>query len=76
MDSTKQMVCKLFRNIPILILTTFINVLICFSTSGVVFIQLLSIGVSKNISLGMAILVAVGVHCYIALNHKIKNYIQ
>jgi F0F1-type ATP synthase membrane subunit a len=67
---------RLLAIIPALILVVFANVLIAFSTAGVVLVQLLAAGYNKHASLGVALLVAIGVHAYIVWNHKIRNYIK
>jgi len=39
-------------------------------------LQLLAAGANKYLSLGVALLVAIGCHAYIVFNHKIRNYIK
>ena len=67
---------RLLQIIPALILVVFANVFIAFATAGVVLIQLLAAGYNKHVSLGAALLVAVGVHAYIVWNHKIRDFIK
>jgi hypothetical protein len=76
MSPLREAVAKLLFMIPVLILVVVTNVLIAFSTSAVVFLQLITVGVNKHISLGAAILVAVGVHVYIVYHHKIRNHLK
>lgn len=52
------------------------TVFICFSTAGVVMLQLLAAGTNKYLALGMAILVAIACSAFIAFNHKIRNFIN
>lgn len=59
-----------------LILVVLANVFISCCTASVVLIQLLARGYNKDFSLGMAILIAVGVHAYLVWNHKIRNFIK
>lgn len=67
---------KLLAVIPAVFLMVLCNVFIAFSAAGVVLLQMLSSGINKHICLGVSLLIAVGVHIYIAYNHKIKNYIN
>jgi len=63
--------------IPVIAMMTFANVLIASVVSGFVFIQLVAVvGWSKEVSLGVAVLVAIAVHVYIMLQPKIRNYIS
>jgi hypothetical protein len=52
------------------------NVLICFSTAGVVMLELLASGCNKYVALGVAILVAIVCNAYIVFNHKIRDFIR
>lgn len=52
------------------------SLLIGFATSGVVMLQLLAAGVNKYISLGVAVLVAIGCNVFIIFNHKIRSFIN
>jgi uncharacterized membrane protein len=67
---------KLLAIIPAIFLIALCNVFIAFTTSGVVLIQLLAIGINKHVSLVAAILTAIGIHAYIVWNHKIRDYIK
>jgi putative flippase GtrA len=51
------------------------NVLICFSTAGVVMLQLLAAGTNKYLALVIAILVAAACNAYITFSHKIREFI-
>lgn len=78
-DETPDFRClsaRLLQVIPALILVVLANVFISCCTAGVVLIQLLARGYNKDLSLGMAILIAVGVHVYLMWNHKIRNFIK
>jgi succinate dehydrogenase hydrophobic anchor subunit len=72
----KGLAARLLAVIPAIFLVVLCNVFIAFATAGVVFLQLLESGVNKQVSLGVAILIAIGVHAYIAWNHKIRDYIK
>ena len=67
-----------FAALPAILLMTFINVFICFTVAGTVMLELLAGGGSKYpyLCLGTAILVAIGVHCWIVFNHKLRAYIK
>jgi hypothetical protein len=67
---------RLLAVFPALLLLTFANVFIGFSTAGVVLIQLLASGTNKYLALTTAVIVAIGVHVYIAYNHKLRNFIE
>jgi hypothetical protein len=67
---------RLLQVIPALILVVLANAFISICTAGVVLIQLLARGYNKDLSLGAAILIAVGVHVYLVWNHKIRNFIK
>jgi len=63
--------------IPVIIMVTLANVLIASVMAGMTFIQLVAVaGWSKNVSLGVAILVAIVVHAYIVFQPKIRKYID
>lgn len=75
----KDKLIRLLTVIPAVIMMALINLLIAFSTSGVVLIQLLSSSWGqehKNISLAIALIIAIGVHAYIVFNHKIRDFIK
>lgn len=76
MNSLARKIAKLLAVFPAIALMVLANVFICFSVAGVVLMQLLSSGFERYLSLGVAILVAIGVHAYIAFNHKIREYIN
>lgn len=76
MGFPKGFVARLLAVIPAIFLVVLCNVFIAFSTAGVVLIQMLAAGINKHVSLGVAILIAIGVHAYIAWNHKIRDYIK
>ena len=66
---------RLLAVVPVLLLVTFTNVFICFASSAVVLMQLLTNGTNRYVALFVAVLVAIGVHFYLVFNHKIRNYI-
>jgi len=67
---------RLLWALPVIFFVTIIDILITFSTAGVVLLELLSAGVNKYLSLGVAILIAIGVTVYIRLSHKIRDHIK
>ena len=63
--------------LAVVLLTTLINVFICFSVAGVVLLRLVESSKEKTpFHLIVAILVAIGVQLYIVFYHKIRNYIN
>lgn len=76
MTFPKGFSARLLAIIPAIFLIALCNVFIAFATAGVVLIQLLESGLNKHVSLGVSILIAIGVHAYIAWNHKIRDYIK
>lgn len=76
MSQIRNKLARLISVLSVVILTTLINVFIAFTTSGVVLIQLLAGGCNKYFSLGVATLVAIGVHIYVVYNHKLRDYIK
>lgn len=76
MSKTYDRLANLLAMLPVLLLTVFVNVFIAASTAGVVFLQLIDSGWSKNLSCGVAVLVAIAVLIYIWLQPKIRNYIK
>lgn len=73
--SLKKVLSQLLWAIPILVLITVLSVVICFSTSAMVMLQLKALGVSHHKILAVGILVACGTQAFIWYFHKIKNYI-
>lgn len=70
---------QLFAVLPAILLMTFINVFICFTVAGTVMLELLAAGGGNKhpyFVLGVAILVAIGTHCWIVFNHKLRAYIK
>jgi succinate dehydrogenase hydrophobic anchor subunit len=76
MSPISKKLLGLLHAIPAILLVTFINVFICFTTAGVILIQLLAAGYNKYLSLGVALLVAIGCHAWIVYNHKLRDYIK
>lgn len=75
-NETHSLSVRLLQVIPVLILFVLANVFISYCTASVVFIQLLDRGYNKDFSLGVGILIAVGIHAYLMWNHKIRNFIK
>jgi hypothetical protein len=67
---------KLLVIIPVLLLLTFANVLICFIVSQTFLFQLIELGLNKNLALIISVLVAIGTYTYIIFNHKIRNLLS
>jgi succinate dehydrogenase hydrophobic anchor subunit len=68
----------LLATLPAIIITTLIEVAICFSTGALVMLQLMS-GLGRQhprAVLGLALLTAIGTHVWIVFNHKIRDYIK
>ena len=76
MGAHRSKLSRFLAVLPAILLLTFANVFIGFSTAGVVLIQLLASGVNKYVALITAIMVAIGVHAYITFNHKLRIYIK
>lgn len=76
MSHIKDNITKILLVLPIIIMVTIINVFICFCASGVVFMQLITMGTNKYIALGAALLIAVGSHVYLSWNHKLRDFIK
>lgn len=75
----KEKLIKILTVMPALLLMASVNLLIAFSTSGVILIQLLSSpwGLHhKYLSLTIALAAAIGVHAYIVFNHKLRDFIN
>jgi len=76
MSSTSNKLLRLLAVIPVIMMMTFANVIIASVMAGLTFIHLTTeVGLSKGVSLGAAILVAIAVHAYIVYQPKIRNYI-
>lgn len=76
MNQTLKKVVDFLTVVPVVAITIFTNMTIAFIVASVTFIQLISNGWNKDLSLGIAIVIAIGVHVYIAVQPKIKNYID
>lgn len=76
MSAFRTGLSRLMATLPAILLITFVNVFICFTTAGMVLVQLLASNTNRYVALGLSILVAVGVHLYIVFNHKIRDYIK
>jgi len=57
-------------------LLTLATVLICFTFAFTVEIEMLASGFNKYLSLGVAILSAIGCNIFLVFNHKIRNFIK
>lgn len=64
------------QKIAALVIFTVLNVFICFSTAGLVLLQLLASGTNRYCALALSIVVAVGSYAYLIFNHKIRNFIK
>ena len=77
MSHIRKQLGNLLAVLPAILLLVFVNTFIAAALAGEVFLQLVAVvGWSKNLSLGVAILVAIVVHVYIMLQPKIRNYIK
>ena len=70
------MLLKLIKAILIISLLTLINTIICFTVSGIVLLQLISLGCNLYLALAIAVLVAVAVYLHINFNHKLLSLIK
>lgn len=76
MSNRHSKLSTLLSVLPAILLLTFANVFISFTSAAVVLIQLIANGANKYVALIVAIMVAVSIHLYIAFNHKLRNYIK
>ena len=60
----------------VIFVTNIINAGVSTASAGVAMIELLSFGVHRYVSLGLAILLAVFVFLYITYNYKIHDFIK
>lgn len=67
---------RLLAVIPAIIIMVLCNVSIAFTIAGVVLLYMFESGINKHVALGVSILIAIGVHLYIAWNHKIRNFVN
>jgi hypothetical protein len=67
-----------FSTLPIVILITFIEVIICFSTASLVMLELMpKFGQHyPNAVLVAAIITAIGTQAWLLFNHKIRKYLK
>jgi hypothetical protein len=68
----------IFGKLPIIIMITFIEVIICFSTATLVMLELMpKLGQHyPNLVLMIAILTAIGTQAWLIFNHKIRKYLK
>lgn len=71
MNPIRGMLTRVFTVLPVLILSTVINVFIVTIVSHVVLFGLID-RYSKHVSLAVAIISAVAVYAWILYNHKLK----
>lgn len=65
------------KRLLVVILMMFLNVFICFSTAGMVMLQLLnSTSIDRRLCLIAAIMTAIGVQLFIVYHHKLRHYID
>lgn len=72
----RSMGTKLMQGIPVLILNVLVSVFISCSTAGFVLIQLIASGHNRYLSLVLALFLAIAIHFFIRLNHKIQAFIN
>lgn len=68
-----------FAALPAILLMTFMNVLISYTVAATVMLMSMASGLGGShpkLCLVAAILVAIGVHCWIVFNHKLRAYIK
>jgi membrane protein YdbS with pleckstrin-like domain len=77
MSKLQDSLSKALAVVPVILMTTIINVVLATVMGMVTFMQLLLVyGWSRKSSLVVAILVAIAVHVYIVLQPKIRSYIS
>lgn len=69
-------ITKLLAVIPAILLLTFINVFITFAVAGEVMLILIKSYPGTYWPLVVSIMVAIGVHCWLVFNHKLRIYIE
>jgi len=75
--SLHERLSKALAVIPVILITTIINVLMSSTLATIAFIQLVSVAQwGKLASLVVAILIAIAVQLYIWFQPKIRNYIR
>ena len=77
MNPNSDKLVNFLAAVPVIIMTTFANMLIALIVSAVIFLQLVSVyGWNRVVSLVTAILIAIAVHVYIWFQPKIRDYIS
>ena len=77
MSTLKDSLSKTLAVVPVILMTTIINVVLATVMGMVTFMQLFLVyGWAKKSSLVVAILVAIAVHVYIMFQPKIRSYIS
>lgn len=71
-----ELLYKILTAVATIILTTILNVFICFSAAAVVIIQMLSHGYDSTLSLISGICIAISVQAYIIFNHKLYALVK
>jgi hypothetical protein len=75
--SLHERLSKALAVIPVILITTIINVLMSSTLATIAFIQLVSVAQwDKYASLAIAVLIAIAVRVYIWLQPNIRNYIR
>lgn len=67
---------KLIFVIPVMIAFSMVHVFICATCSMFVGLQLVIIGVDKTLSFAISLAIAIGLHTFIVMNHRIRNFIN
>jgi uncharacterized membrane protein len=76
MEESQNKLMRFFTMLPAILLMTFANVFITSAVAGVIMLELQAAYPGSRWPLGVAILVAVAVYCWINFNHKLRNYIN
>jgi len=67
---------KLLFVLPIIILTTLIDMIISFTFGGMIMLEMLEAGYKGYVVEAVTLAVAVTVYIYIQLHHRIRNLIK
>lgn len=67
---------KLILIIPVMVAFSMVHVFICATCSMFVGLQLVIMGVDKTLSFVVSLVIALGLHTFIVMNHRIRDFIN
>lgn len=67
---------KLIVVLPVLVAFSMVHVFICATCSMFVGLQLVIMGVDKTLSFVVSLVIALGLHTFIVMNHRIRDFIN